>query len=147
MTDDDREKADDSTKGDADPAKTDDEPPAGWSLWNDEPRGRRILVFRPDVFNEGNDLPAECIPTILVSNRSRAKRPGASQIPTDTWHVVLTLEPDVEAVVEDYESREAAVAGANELARRFAAGDVDYRAAYQLPREDYLDRLDSVVEA
>jgi len=125
---------------------TETEPPDGWSLWNDEPRGRRILVFRPDVFNEGNDLPAECIPTILVSNRSRARRPGAAQIPTDTWHVVLTLEPDVEAVVEDYESREAAVAAANDLAARFAVGEIDYRAAYQLPRDAYLDRLDEVIE-
>jgi len=122
-----------------------DEPPAGWSLWNDEPQGRRILVYRPDVFNEGNDLPAECIPTILVSNRSRAPRPGASQIPTDTWHVALTLEPEVEVTVESYESREDAVAGANDLARRFADGDIDYREAYQIPREAYLDRLDEVV--
>ena len=121
------------------------DPPDGWKLWNDEPHGRRILVYRPDVFNEGNDLPAECIPTILVSNRSRARRPGASRRPTDTWHVALTLEPEVEAAVESYESREAAVAGANDLAARFADGDVDYRAAYQLPREAYLDRLDAVV--
>ncbi|MGQ4557068.1 DUF5820 family protein [Halobellus sp. GM3] len=119
-------------------------PPAGWTLWNDEPRGRRILVFRPDVFNEREGLPAACLPTIMVSNRSRARRPGASQLPTDTWHVVLTLEPEVEAVVESYERREAALAGANDLARRFAAGDVDYRAPYQVPREAYLDRLDEV---
>ncbi|WP_144903572.1 DUF5820 family protein [Halobellus captivus] len=124
---------------------TESEPPGGWSLWNDEPRGRRILVFRPDVFNESNDLPAACIPTILVSNRSRANRPGASQIPTDTWHVALTLEPDVEVVVESYESRATAVAGANDLAARFADGEIDYRSAYQLPREAYLDRLDEVL--
>jgi hypothetical protein len=120
-------------------------PPSGWTVWNDEPRGRRILVFRPEVFNENNDLPAPCLPTILVSNRSRAARPGASRIRTDTWHAVLTLEPEVEAVAEEFDSRAAAVEGANDLASRFAAGEVDYRAAYQVPREDYFERLDEVV--
>ncbi|SDX85904.1 DUF5820 family protein [Halobellus clavatus] len=121
-----------------------DEPPGGWTLWNDEPRGRRILVFRPDVFNEQAGLPAECLPTILISNRSRAPRPGASRRPTSTWHVVLTLEPEVEAVTESYDSRDAAIAGANDLARRFATGAVDYRDAYQIPREAYFERLDEV---
>jgi len=121
------------------------EPPDGWTLWNDEPRGRRILVFRPDVFNEREGLPAACLPTILVSNRSRAPRPGASRVRTGTWHVVLTLEPEVEAAAESYDSREAAVEGAADLARRFAAGDIDYRAAYQVPREAYFERLDEVV--
>jgi len=120
-------------------------PPAGWTVWNDEPRGRRILVFRPDVFNEANDLPAPCLPTILVSNRSRAARPGASRVRTGTWHAVLTLEPEVEAVAEEYDSREAAVAGANDIATRFTAGEIDYRGAYQVPREAYLDRLDEVI--
>lgn len=121
------------------------DPPAGWTVWNDEPRGRRILVFRPDVFNEHNDLPAPCLPTILVSNRSRAPRPGASRVRTGTWRAVLTLEPEVEAIVEEFADRAAAVAGADDIARRFAEGAVDYRAAYQVPREAYLDRLDEVV--
>lgn len=120
-------------------------PPSGWTVWNDEPRGRRILVFHPEVFNESNDLPAPCLPTILVSNRSRAARPGASQVRTGTWHAVLTLEPEVEAVAEEYDSRAAAVAGANDIARRFAGGEIDYRAAYQVPREGYFERLDGVV--
>ena len=119
--------------------------PSGWTVWNDEPRGRLILVFRPDVFNESNDLPAPCLPTILVSNRSRAARPGASRVRTGTWHVVLTLEPEVEAVAEEYDSRAAAVDGANDLARRFAEGQIDYRAAYQVPRGAYLDRLDEAI--
>ncbi|MFB6089595.1 MAG: DUF5820 family protein [Halobellus sp.] len=121
------------------------EPPDGWTLWNDEPRGRRILVFRPDVFNEREGLPAACLPTILVSNRSRAARPGASRVRTGTWHVVLTLEPEVEAAEESYESRDEAVEGANELARRFAQGEIDYRGAYQVPREEYFERLDEVL--
>ncbi|WP_256545581.1 DUF5820 family protein [Halobellus inordinatus] len=136
---------DDERDGAADDAP--ESPPSGWTLWNDEPQGRRILVFRPDVFNEQNGLPAECLPTIMISNGSRARRPGASQIPTTTWHVVLTLEPEIEAVAESYDSRAAALAGANDLARRFADGDVDYRAAYQIPRETYFERLDEVVGA
>lgn len=130
---------DDNSNADSPP------PPSGWTVWNDEPRGRRILVFRPEVFNESNDLPAPCLPTILVSNRSQAARPGASQVRTGTWHAVLTLEPDVEAVAEEYNSRAAAVAGADDIARRFAGGEVDYRAAYQVPREGYFERLDGVV--
>ncbi|WP_435184465.1 DUF5820 family protein [Halobellus sp. EA9] len=122
------------------------EPPDGWTLWNDEPRGRRILVFRPDVFNEREGLPAACLPTILISNRSRAPRPGASRVRTATWHVVLTLEPEVEAVAESYDSRAAAIEGAHDLARRFAAGAVDYREAYQVPREAYFERLDAVID-
>ncbi|GGI99055.1 hypothetical protein GCM10008995_06150 [Halobellus salinus] len=121
------------------------DPPPGWTVWNDEPRGRRILVYRPEVFNEANDLPAPCLPTILVSNRSRAPRPGASRVRTDTWRAVLTLEPEVEAVTEAYDTRAAAVEGANDIASRFAAGAVDYRAAYQVPREDYFERLDEVI--
>lgn len=121
------------------------DPPSGWTVWNDEPRGRRILVFHPEIFNESNDLPAPCLPTILVSNRSRSARPGASRVRTGTWHAVLTLEPEVEAVTEEFDSREAAVAGADDLARRFSDGEIDYRAAYQVPREAYFERLDEVV--
>lgn len=121
------------------------DPPSGWTVWNDEPRGRRILVFRPDVFNESNDLPAPCLPTILISNRSEAPRPGASRIRTGTWRVVLTLEPEVEAARAEYDSRDAAVSGANDLAARFAASEIDYRAAYQVPRPAYFEQLDEVL--
>jgi hypothetical protein len=131
---------------DGESADTDSpDPPSGWTVWNDEPRGRRILVFHPEIFNESNDLPAPCLPTILVSNRSRTARPGASRVRTGTWHAVLTLEPEVKAVTEEFDSREAAVAGANDLARRFSGGEIDYRAAYQVPREAYFERLDEIV--
>jgi hypothetical protein len=136
MSDDGR--ADDAGDGASDP-------PPGWTVWNDEPRGRRILVFRPDVFNESNDLPAPCLPTILVSNRSQAPRPGAHRVRTGTWRAVLTMEPEVEAVAETFDGRDEAVAGADDIARRFADGEVDYRAAYQVPREAYFERLDEVV--
>jgi hypothetical protein len=122
------------------------DPPPGWTVWNNEPRGRRILVFRPDVFNESNDLPAPCLPTILVSNRSEAPRPGASRVRTGTWRVVLTLEPEVEAAREEFDTRAAAVSGANNLAARFADTEIDYRAAYQVPRPAYFERLDELLD-
>jgi len=60
----------------------------------------------------------------------------------------LLAEHDRVARVRDadarFDSRSAAVAGAVDLAERFAEGDVDYRAAYQVPREAYLDGLDDL---
>ncbi|ELZ94251.1 hypothetical protein C440_11538 [Haloferax mucosum ATCC BAA-1512] len=117
--------------------------PDGWTLWNDEQEGRRILAYRPDVFNESS-FPAECMPTIFVWNGSRAKRPGATQIRTETWHAVLYLEPEIEAVVEEFDSRETALEGAEAIAQQFADGEIDYREAYQIPREDYFDKLDEL---
>ena len=117
--------------------------PSGWSVWNDEPEGRSILAYRPDVFDT-ESFPAECMPTIFVSNRSRADRPGASHRRTSTWHATLYLEPEVDGPTETFDSREAAVEGATQLARRFAAGEVDYRALYQVPREGYFARLDEL---
>ncbi len=118
--------------------------PDGWRVWNKEPSGRVILTFRPDQF-DGDDLPAACLPTIYLTNGSRRSRPGAGQYATDQWHVVLYLEPEIEAVAETYETRSAAVDGTLDVAARFAAGDVDYRAAYQVPREEYFSRLDELV--
>ncbi len=118
--------------------------PDGWRVWNKEPSGRVILTFRPDQF-DGDDLPAACLPTIYLTNGSRRSRPGAGQYATDQWHVVLYLEPEIEAVAETYETRSAAVDGTLNVAARFAAGDVDYRAAYQVPREEYFSRLDELV--
>ncbi|ELZ99329.1 DUF5820 family protein [Haloferax sulfurifontis] len=117
--------------------------PDGWTLWNDEPEGRRILAYRPDVFNE-SAFPAECMPTVFVWNGSRANRPGATQIRTETWHAVLYLEPEIEVVVEAFDSREAAVEGATDIAGRFSDGEIDYRSAYQVPREDYFAKLDEL---
>lgn len=121
-----------------------DDLPEGWRVWADEADGRSVLTYRPDVFNT-KDYPAPCLPTIYVTNGSRKKRPGASQIPTDTWHVSFFLEPDVEGTVEQYDSRAAAVEGATDLAGRFVDGEIDYRSFYQVPREAYLDRLDDLV--
>jgi hypothetical protein len=118
--------------------------PDGWRVWNEEPSGRVILTFRPDVF-DGSALPSACLPTIYLTDGSRRSRPGAGQYATDEWHVVLFLEPEIEAVAETHETRPAAVDAAVAVAERFAAGDVDYRDAYQVPREAYFERLDELV--
>ena len=114
--------------------------PDGWRVWNEEPSGRAILVYRPDVFS-GDDLPAACLPTIYLTNGARNARPGSGQYATDEWHVVLFLEPEVEAVSETLDDRDAGAA-----AERFVEGEVDYRAAYQVPREDYFERLDECID-
>ncbi|MES3162128.1 MAG: DUF5820 family protein [Halorubrum sp.] len=117
--------------------------PEGWQVWNREPSGRVILTYRPEAF--GDDLPDACLPTIYLTNGSRRARPGAGQYATDEWHVVLFLEPEVEAIAETYGDRDAAVTGAIDVATRFAAGDVDYREPYQVPREAYFERLDELI--
>jgi len=118
--------------------------PDGWRVWNEEPSGRAILVYRPDVFG-GDDLPPECLPTIYLTNGARNARPGSGQYATEEWHVVLFLEPEIEAVSETHESREAGAAATVDVAERFVTGDVDYRGAYQVPREAYFERLDEYV--
>lgn len=117
--------------------------PEGWRIWNEEPEGRTILVFRPEVFNEDR-FPPECLPTIYLTNGSRRRRPGAGQYATDEWHVVLFLEPEIEAVVETYGERSVAVDAAVDVATRFSEGEVAYRDAYQVPRDSYLERLDEL---
>ncbi|MFB6123511.1 MAG: DUF5820 family protein [Haloferacaceae archaeon] len=117
--------------------------PEGWSVWHEDPDGRGILAYRPDVF-DSEAFPAPCLPTIYVTNGSPRPRPGASHRETPEWSVLLFLEPDVERSAETYDSREAAVEAATDLAARFADGDVDYRGLYQVPREAYLDRLDEL---
>lgn len=117
--------------------------PAGWTVWTDEPDGRAILAYRPDVF-DAEAFPAPCMPTIYLTNGSRRARPGAGQLETDEWHVTLLLEPEIQVETATHGSREAAAEAALATATRFAAGDVDYRAAYQVPREAYLDRLDEL---
>ncbi|WP_244605283.1 DUF5820 family protein [Halorussus halobius] len=124
-----------------------DEPnlPAGWRVWNDEPGGRRILAYRPDVFDTERFPPA-CLPTLYVA-AGAPNRPAAEAEygTTDAWRVQFFLEPEVELVpARTYDDREAALAGARELAAEFARGELDHRGAYQVPREAYLDRLDDL---
>ncbi|WP_435174715.1 DUF5820 family protein [Halorussus sp. AFM4] len=124
----------------------DADPPAGWTVWNDEPDGRRILAYRPDVF-DGDRFPAACMPTLYVA-AGAPNRPAAEAEygTTDVWRVEFFLEPEVELVpARTYDTREAAVAGARDLAAEFARGELDYRGAYQVPREEYLDELDELI--
>jgi hypothetical protein len=116
----------------------------GWRVWNAE-AARVVLAYRPDVF-DGDAFPAPCMPTIYVTRGRPNRRPeGNRNLPPDApWMVTLYLEPDVERPPDAYESREAALDGAETLTERFAAGAVDYRSLYQLPRDRYLAELDEL---
>ncbi|PSQ43695.1 hypothetical protein BRD17_05685 [Halobacteriales archaeon SW_7_68_16] len=118
--------------------------PDGWTVWSDA-ADRTVLVYRPDVF-DGEGFPAPCLPTIDVARGRRGRRPGPDRTEADTWFVRLYLEPDVEVGEPDrFEDREAALDAAVALADRFVAGTIDHRAAYQVPREAYLDELDRLL--
>lgn len=117
--------------------------PDGWVVWNDEPEGRAILAYRPDVF-DSQSFPAECMPTLFLARGSQPRRPNASRIAGDGWRVTLFLEPEVDVGTETFDARAQAVDGAIDYAHRFSAGEVDYRGAYQVPREDYFEKLDEL---
>lgn len=117
----------------------------GWERWNEEPQ-KVILTYRPDIFN-AEEFPAPCLPTIHIRKGKRKRRPGPNTPgPDASWYVTLYLEPDVSMETATYDTREQAQAGANSLAERFAAGDVDYRSLYQVPRPTYLDTLDELTD-
>lgn len=117
--------------------------PDGWEQWSTE-RNRIVLTYRPDVF-DSNAYPAPCLPTIYVTKGRRSRRPGRDvPNPGDSWYVTLYLEPDVHADERAFEERDAATAGARELAASFADGEIDYRALYQVPRPEYFDKLDDL---
>lgn len=121
-------------------------PPSGWEVWHEEPGDRLTLAFRPDVF-DSSAFPPACLPTIAVApGRGPDQRPER-RARTGGWYRALFLEPDVRVRAADatYGAWGAAVDGAVELGAAFVAGDVDYRAAYQVPREAYLARLDDLV--
>jgi hypothetical protein len=119
--------------------------PDGWQVWTEDAEAGDVLVYRPDVF-DSDTYPAPCLPTIQVAQRPPTRRKQRSGSNLDGWWVSLTLEPEVRVKSADqsFDSRTAAAEGAVDLAARFAAGDVDFRAAYQIPREDYLDELDAL---
>lgn len=123
------------------------EPPSGWTVWNVDADGRVILAFRPDVFNT-TDHPPECLPTIYVSQgRRNHRRPGVDrpEAASGDWFVRLYFEPDVSLdETKRYPERDAAIDGAYDLATDVAAGDVDPRDVYQVPRPEYFDALDDV---
>ncbi|AGB16472.1 hypothetical protein Halru_1873 [Halovivax ruber XH-70] len=121
--------------------------PPGWVVWDDESDGRTVYAYRPDVF-DGSEYPAPCLPVCYLTHGARTRRPG--QNPTDRtvdddWFVTLYLEPEVYVGdVERVGSQADAESTAIDLLTRFAAGEIDYRAAYQVPRDRYLDRLDEL---
>ncbi len=120
--------------------------PTGWEVWNEEPDGRVILAYRPDVFN-GTDFDSACLPTITVApGRSPDQHPERRKR-SASWHVALYLEPAVRVRECDasFDTRESAVKGARSIAEDFAAGTVDYRSAYMDPREKYLETLDGLI--
>ncbi|WP_276247178.1 DUF5820 family protein [Haladaptatus sp. YSMS36] len=116
-----------------------------WEVWSDEEDGRTVLAFRPDVFNT-QDFPPVCLPTLYLTQGRRNRRPGIEHQlrPDDPWFITLYLEPDVSRKAEPFDTRAAAVDAALSLTTRFATGDYDYRSLYQVPRENYLDKLDEL---
>lgn len=114
---------------------------ADWTVWN-ETEEKLILAYRPDVFDTER-FPAPCLPTIYLTRGRRTRRPGAERTGQD-WYVTLYLEPEVERDADRYETRDAAVEGAVDLANRFDEGSLDYRSLYQVPREAYLNELDDL---
>jgi len=118
--------------------------PDGWQTWS-ESADRIVLAYRPDVF-DGAGYPPPCLPTLYVARGRRDRRPGvARDPPADApWVVTLSLEPEVSREPDRYDDREAALAAARDLAAAFAAGEVDYRALYQVPRDAYLRTLDEL---
>lgn len=121
-----------------------DDAPAGWDVWHAGDDGRVILAYRPDVF-DGGEYPAACMPTLyLTRGRRNARRPGPERETATDWFVTCYLEPEVTVAEERFESREAALDRLHALAAEFADGTLDYRDAYQVPRDAYLDTLDEL---
>lgn len=120
--------------------------PGGWVRWS-EAEEKLVWAYRPDVF-DGGEYPPPCLPTLYVTRGRRSRRPGGDRDPRPdaSWYVTLFLEPEVSRDAEEFPDREAALAGARDLARRFAAGEIDYRALYQVPREAYFERLDELTD-
>jgi hypothetical protein len=120
--------------------------PSGWEVWNEEPGGQVILAYRPDVFDTRSFHPA-CMPTIAIDRGVGPNQAPERRLRSESWYVAFYLEPlvRVRRCDEVFESRDGALEGATEVAGRFAAGEIDYREAYQVPRDDYLTELDALV--
>lgn len=117
--------------------------PAGWEVWTTE-KTRAVLAYRPDEF-DSEAYPAACMPTIYITKGKRGRRPGRpTPSPEESWYVTLYLEPEVSGTQRRHDTRETAHEAALELAESFAAGAIDYRGLYQVPRRAYLDRLDEL---
>lgn len=86
------------------------------------------------------------MPTLYLSNGPhRSRRPEQRRGATGKgWYLTLYLEPEVVLAERRYDDRESANESVADLTERFAAGELDYRGAYQVPREKYLDKLDEL---
>lgn len=124
-----------------------DELPPGWVVWSREDGGRLVLAYRPDVF-DGEQYPAECLPTIFLTRAGRRdpRVRGRTQDADRPWLVECRLEPAVTIVEHRVESRAAAIEAARRTADEFTRGQIDYRAAYQEPRPSYFAALDRCLE-
>lgn len=120
--------------------------PPGWEQWHAESAGPVILTFRPDVF-DATSLPPECLPTLTVKSERDPRRGRPSTDVDGRWVVELRLEPEIVLDRAVQETRSAAIDTGWELAAAFAAGELDYRSAYQLPREAYFAQLDDLLPA
>lgn len=116
--------------------------PEGWERWSDGDE-KAVLVYRPDVF-DGADFPPACMPTIYLTRGKRRRKPGRGTRPDEPWYVTLFLEPEVNGDEQSYDRRDDADRAARDLASRFARGAIDYRELYQVPREDYFEKLDEL---
>lgn len=125
---------------------TADELAEGWEVWNEEPTGRLILAYRSDVFDT-QAYPAPCLPTITVAPGRSPDAPPERRAESSLWHAAFYLEPTVRVRDADstQETREDAVAAAIDIAARFSGGEIDYRSVYQVPREEYLSKLDALI--
>lgn len=123
-----------------------EEIPEGWTVWNEESR-KIILTYRPDVFNT-DAYPAPCLPTIHIRQGRPSRKPGRNTpAPDAPWYVQLYLEPDVSMAEDSYDGRDTAEQAAHRLAEQFANGEIGYRALYQVPREEYFDKLDELTDS
>lgn len=122
--------------------------PPGWISWHEDPDGTLIWTFRPDVF-DGQRVPAACLPTLTVKReRHRGPRGRPAMAGADRpWTIQLLLEPGVSVAHDRRDERTDALDRAHGLATAFAADELDYRAAYQRPREEYLALLEELLPA
>lgn len=117
--------------------------PDGWSVWSEQRDGRVVMTYRPDVF-DSQAYPPPCMPTLYIAKGSRPSRPSDARTESSHWMVTLFLEPEIDLERETYDDRQTALDGAVSIATKFTQGTIDYRDAYQVPREAYLDKLDEL---
>lgn len=119
----------------------------GWEIWNNEPQGRIILAFRPDIFNT-TDFPPACLPTITIAPGPSPNAPPDYRQASTAWHVALYLEPRVRVTNKDttVSTRPEAIDCGTTLSHEFTDGQIDFAAAYMDPRPDYITKLNQLTK-